>query len=153
MGRKKSEHGAKLQNPLAPDPSPVMQLRKATENQSCGLLAISAYTGVLYEDIVRTAALVCPPHGGRSGLTLPEIRRILAALDFPMRKKKPAVDELADVHGIVLFRQHCAVIRNGLLFEPDLTVWEIADWMAANPEEDYEGILVPYVRRPRSSHT
>ena len=45
-------------------------------------------------------------------------------------------------YGILLTDDHAVVIRNGLAIQPDMSIWELDDWIAAHDKATPMGLLV-----------
>lgn len=98
-----------------------------TETADCALIALGNYLDIPYTDVIRAAARVVED-GGRSGLTLPVIKRIAKLFNAPLRVLNTFDPE--EAYGIALVPGHAAVLRNGMVMDR-LLVFEWADWLQA----------------------
>lgn len=98
----------------------------------CGVAALAMFLGATYEDVL----IALGPSALRKGVWFSQLIR--AASDFGVTlKRKPSWDAEADegIAQVCLARRrlnHVMVLRAGLLFDTDLTVWEPEDWLQAN---------------------
>ena len=109
------------------------------EGADCAILALAFYLGEPYDDVLRVVARV-DPDAGKEGLTTRQIKKVAAVMGHPLRTKKSV--NFDDDYGIVLWRDHANVIRNGLLFESNGTVWDPTDYFMAFPKAKAVSILI-----------
>lgn len=109
------------------------------EGADCALLALAFYLGEPYDDVLRTVARL-DPDMGKKGLTTRQIKEVAKAMGHPLRIKRTV--NFDDDYGIVLWVDHANVIRNGLLFESNGTVWDPTDYMVAFPKAMACSILI-----------
>lgn len=110
------------------------------EDADCAIVALAMYLGVSYEDVLREVALVDHRNKGRTGLWTRQIKQVAKRLGFDLRIKRTV--DLDEDYGILLFSDHVAVLRNGLLLDNSGEVWDIHDYIAAQESVYIEGILV-----------
>ena len=122
-------------------PADPLVIEPCPDADSCGLIALSRYLAQPYSDIVRATTIVDRALGKR-GLYPRTMIRIAAAFGCSLRLKKRV--DLAEDYGIILVPEHATLLRNGLIFEPNATVWDAADYLSSEgwTETDIEGILV-----------
>lgn len=95
------------------------------ERADCAIVSLGVLLGIPYTEMLRAATMV-DSKCGREGLTTAAIKKMAAAFGVELvKKRKPDWDE---DYGLALTHNHCAVLRNGLVFDR-LNVWEFADWL------------------------
>lgn len=121
---------------------------------SCAYVALAQYTGLPLLEIGQLAARLYPKRKAQAGLRSTQALRILASLGFQTKRilveEDSTLDEKAELaaeHPIAIarFDEHCALLRRGLLFEPDLTVWPLETWLASHPRERLAELWIPLV--------
>lgn len=76
----------------------------------------------------------------KKGCHLRQARRLLHALGFEtvqrrLSKYQATLQPYLDAPiALAWFSGHMGLLRNGLLFEPDLTVWPLEVWLANHPK-------------------
>jgi hypothetical protein len=123
----------------------VMYSVKGREQSDCAIASLAMYLGYSYEDVLRVAANVDRPHRAKHGLFTDQIRVIAKELGTPLRYSR-TIDWEED-YGILLLDEHAAVLRNGLIFDPDGLIWEFDDYLEHYKNEDWvkvDGILKAY---------
>lgn len=122
-------------------PADVIRLDPCPDADACGLIALARYIPADYSDVVRAATLTDRQLGKR-GLWPKTIIRIAACFGCALVKRKRV--DLHEDYGLLLVPGHVTLLRNGLIFEPEATVWDVADYLASEgwTERDVEGILV-----------
>ena len=108
--------------------APVIRMVISREVSDCGLVALSMYTGVSYEDVLRATTLTDRKHG-KDGLWTKTMQRIAKRLGHPL-KLRTRIDWESD-YGILRLPEHCVVLRNGLAIEVDGTIWDAEDCLAS----------------------
>lgn len=107
-------------------PAAVNKLVAMREDNDCAIVALSAYLGVTYEDVLR-AVTITDRKQGKHGLWTRTLIRIAARLGFELRKR--AVD-LEQGYGLLRLPDHAVVLRNGLVFDGP-SVWEADEYLTA----------------------
>jgi hypothetical protein len=107
-------------------PAAVNQLVATREENDCAIVALSAYLGVSYEDVLR-AVTMTDRQQGKHGLWTRTLIRIAARLGFQLRLR--AVD-LEQGYGILRLPDHAVVLRNGLVFDGP-SVWDADEYLSA----------------------
>jgi hypothetical protein len=117
----------------------VNQVVQVIEDHSCATWSLAFYLGIPLADVIRAVTLIDSKDMGRHGLSTRTIQRVAKSLGTTLRlKRAPDYDE---VYGILVLAQHVAVVRNGLTFETDGTVWDVQDYLEERGESP-EGVLV-----------
>jgi hypothetical protein len=117
------------------------------EGADCALIALAFYLGEPYDDVLRVVSHV-DMDMGKEGLTTRQIKKVAEVMGHPLRLKRTV--NFDDDYGIVLWKDHATVIRNGLLFESNGTVWEPSDYFLAFPTATAVSILI--AREPEDKH-
>ena len=111
--------------------APVSRVVVAREAADCAIASIATYLGVTYEDVLR-AVVREDTAEGRAGLTTEEMIAVSGRLGTVLRfVPRKAIEEIEDVYGIALWRDHAAVVRNGLIVEVDGSIWEFEVYQRA----------------------
>ncbi len=111
---------------------PLINLIPQRHIADCGVTCLAMFLGVTYED-----ALLAFDDGSRvirSGVWFPDLRRAAAKLGIPTRVKRAPDIELDEGILKVEFRRgetHVVVLREGILFDTDFSVWRPEDYCAA----------------------
>jgi hypothetical protein len=109
------------------------------EDHSCATWSLAFYLGIPLADVIRAVTLIDSRDMGRHGLSIRTIQRVAKSLGSTLRlKRSPDLDE---IYGILVLSQHVAVVRNGLTFETDGTVWDVEHYLLEMGEVP-EGVLV-----------
>jgi hypothetical protein len=119
----------------------VNRIESRRQSNDCATWALAVYLGIPYEDVWQIVQRV-DRSKGRNGLRIATIRRVAKALGFTLRFLR-SVDD--DAYGILSVEDktsgHVAVLRSGLVFDTDSTVWERDDWLKSTKYR-VQGILV-----------
>ena len=107
-------------------PAAVNRLVTMREENDCAIVALSAYLGVTYEDVLR-AVTMTDRKQGKHGLWTQTLVRIAARLGFRLRKR--TVD-LEQGYGLLRLPDHAVVLRSGLVFD-GTSVWEADEYLVA----------------------
>lgn len=99
--------------------------RRHKEND-CALVALATYLGRPYT-VVLEACLLARGHNGDDGLSRGDITGTAAWLGVRLRYVREV--NLDRDFCILDLSQHVAVLRRGLLWEPDGAVWQIHDYL------------------------
>ena len=114
--------------------APIMRIESRRQSNDCAAWALATYLGVPYED-VWTQVLKLDRSKGRNGLHTKTILRIADSLGRPLAKVRPA-SITEDSYGVITVTHpsngHAAVVRNGLVFDTDATVWDLPTWLEAS---------------------
>lgn len=113
--------------------APIMRIESRRQSNDCAAWALATYLGLPYED-VWAHVVKLDRSKGRNGLHTKTILRIADALGRPLVKVRPAqINE--DSYGVITVSHpkhgHAAVVRNGLVFDTDSTVWDLPSWLEA----------------------
>jgi len=113
--------------------APIMRVESRRQSNDCATWALATYLGVPYED-VWTQVLRRDRSKGKNGLHTATTIRIAKALGRPLIKVRPG-QITDDSYGVLMVthpqNNHAAVIRNGLVFDTDATVWDLPSWLEA----------------------
>lgn len=126
----------------------ILKVVHGRESSDCAVAALAMYLGVTYEDVLR-AVVKADEHGGKGGLFVDTIKQIARRLGTPLRERQRV--DLDDDYGILIFKDHVAVLRNGLIFNPgtpDTLIWDAHDYLLTHTKAKPEGILIA-AERPR----
>ncbi len=122
-------------------PAEAIRIQPGNVDHDCAIVALSWYLGVPYADVLREAVFEDTDKAKR-GLSTLAMMRTAHKLGCTLKRRKRV--DLHEDYGILVFANHAAGIRNGLLFEPDCVVWDI-DVYLANPhglvKKDIECLL------------
>lgn len=120
----------------------VTTLVPGREPFDCVIASLAMYLNVTYEDALRAVTFADKAHAGRIGLWTPEIKKAAKKLGQPLKLKKKF--NIEEDYGILLLSDHATILRNGLIIDPDKTVWEYQDFLDCYhyPAEGIEGLLV-----------
>lgn len=110
----------------------ILEAGHVAEPNDCAILALAAYLGIPYTDVIRIASRLTED-GGKSGLTLRVIRRISDLCGTPLTIRS-AFDPDAD-YGILFVtwrghgEGHAALLREGHVADRN-ALWDWDDWHA-----------------------
>jgi hypothetical protein len=99
----------------------VMQIVCHREQNDCAVVAMAMYLGESYEDVLRHVSLT-DRRQGRDGLWSRTMIRIAKRLGHTLKQR--ATFDIESDYGILRTIDHAAVLRNGLVFEGNATVWD-----------------------------
>lgn len=111
---------------------PILQMQVQRSPGDCALCALSMALNIPFEDVL--AAAVKATNSGRVhhlGMTTAQIKRTAARLGQPVRLRR-GVDLDEDEGVLIVGRgtdQHATVLKAGLIFDGDGTVWEHAMYL------------------------
>jgi hypothetical protein len=111
--------------------APIMRVEPRRQSNDCATWALSTYLGVPYDQVWQAVQKLdrCK---GKNGLHTRTMRRIADALGRPL-KRLPPTKITDDSYGVLVISAkkdgHAAVIRNGLVFDTDSTVWDLPSWL------------------------
>lgn len=121
-------------------PQPIIFHTTGRERADCAISALAMYLGYSYEDVLREAAVKDEEGRGKFGLLIEEIIAIARKLGTKLTFKKDV--DLDNDYGILSLPDHVNILRNGLIIDPDGTIWDVYDYLAYYKMEDHvEGIL------------
>ena len=120
----------------------ITSLVLGREPNDCAIASLAMYLNRSYEDALRAVSHADNKAGGKQGLFLPQIKRAAKLLGQPLRLKKKFIWE--EDYGILLLSDHACILRNGLVIDPDGSVWEWDDFLShyAYQPTQVEGLLV-----------
>ena len=99
------------------------------EEKDCVIGTLASYLGASYEDTLRAAVLVVP-NMNKVGYTTPQIQKIAAQLGRPLVfNKSPKRWNLKDSIGILMFRDHVAILWKGNIWDPNNTLWQAEHYL------------------------
>ena len=111
---------------------PLVSMVPQRHQADCGVAILAMFLGVTYEDALLALGGEVP-RVLRRGVWLPEVQRAAAKLGVPLKLKR-RVDPLED-DGIVRVQftrnAHVVLLRNGLIWDTTLDVWEPEDYQRA----------------------
>lgn len=114
-------------------PMPVVIMVPWQHPADCAVAALAMACGVAYTD---AALAFGDARVLRGGAWMSQIVRAAAALGVPLTKRPAGSWDAETADGIVQVRlpkspqHHVALLREGLLFDTDLAVWEPSDYLA-----------------------
>lgn len=111
----------------------------AVEDDGCAVAALSHYLGIPSPDVLRAVTLTEKRYHGKFGLYTNTIKRVAEKLGTKLTLRR--FSDLDDVYGIMLLPDHVVMIRNGLVFESDGTVWDV-DHYLSHRNQRAEGVLM-----------
>jgi hypothetical protein len=119
--------------------APINRIESRRQSDDCGVWALAVYLGIPYE-VVFEKVVKIDRFKGKRGLTTPAIQRIAKALGHPLElRRRP---DLSDEYGMLLVEDHVVVLRNGLVFDTDATVWDVDAWFHHHKGYSCCGLLV-----------
>jgi hypothetical protein len=99
------------------------------EERDCVIGVLASFLGASYEDTLR-AAMLAVPNMRKDGYTSDQIRRIAANLDHPLVfNKSPKRWSLDSSIGILMFRDHVAILWRGSIWDPNNTLWQAQHYL------------------------
>jgi hypothetical protein len=111
---------------------PLVSLVPQRHPADCGVAVLAMFLGVTYEDALLALGGVVP-RVLRRGVWMPEVQRAAGKLGVPLRMKRRA--DVAEDDGIVRVQfknnAHVVLLRNGLIWDTTLEVWEPDDYQRA----------------------
>ena len=111
--------------------APIMRVEPRRQSNDCAVWALSTYLGVPYDEVWQTVVRL-DRSKGKNGLWTKTIRRVAEALGRPL-KRLSAGKITEDSYGVLVISEkdegHAVVVRNGLIFDTDSTVWELPSWL------------------------
>jgi ABC-type bacteriocin/lantibiotic exporter with double-glycine peptidase domain len=115
------------------EPGPLVAMVYQRHLADCGAAALAMWLGVSYEEVL-LAVGAHAPRVLRAGVWMTELSKAAAVFGVTLRPKSTPVDLETD-EGILQtkFRRgrHVVVLRRGLLFDTDATIWEPDDYAKA----------------------
>lgn len=112
--------------------SPLVTLVAQRHEMDCGVACLAMFLGVSYEDALLALGGEVP-RVLRRGVYFTELRRAAEALGacMALKRKWNWTDE--GLLHIKLYKrgEHLVVLRRGLIFETDLSVWQPQDYLKA----------------------
>jgi hypothetical protein len=121
----------------------VNRIESRRQSNDCAVWALAVYLGISYEDVWQ-AVVMTDRSKGKNGLYPRTVCRIAELLGHPLKlKRRP---DLTEDYGILFVSDHetghAAVLRAGLVFDVDATVWDADEWLKAKRYVVAEGLLV-----------
>jgi hypothetical protein len=111
---------------------PLVSLVPQRHMADCGVAVLAMFLGVTYEDALLALGGVVP-RVLRRGVWMPEVQRAAGKLGVPLKMKRRA--DVAEDDGIVRVQfkrnAHVVLLRNGLIWDTTLEVWEPDDYQRA----------------------
>lgn len=105
----------------------VMRITFTREASDCAIAALSSYLGESYEDVLRVVTLT-DRQQGRNGLWTRTLQRVAKRLGHVLKVRRGF--DLEEAYGILRLPHHAVVLRNGLIFDGDGTVWPADAYLA-----------------------
>jgi hypothetical protein len=103
-----------------------MQPAVRQQGNDCAVVALATYLGFTYEAVL-VALVRAADVPGNEGLTHRQILATATRLGAPLRYRKRI--RLDTDFCILDFPEHVAMLRRGLLWEPDGVVWDVHDYL------------------------
>jgi hypothetical protein len=112
--------------------APIMRVEARRQSNDCAVWALSTYLGIPYDEVWQTVVKL-DRSKGKNGLHTATIRRISKALGRPLQRFS-ALRVSDDSYGVLIVTDdendgHAVVVRNGLVFDTDTTVWDLPAWL------------------------
>lgn len=104
----------------------VNRIESRRRSNDCAIWCLSVYLGIPYERVYAAVAQRIKTRGD-DGLTTAQIKRVAQVLGVRLRVQ--GNPDLSDDYGILLLDDHVVVLRNGLVFDTDATVWDVDVWL------------------------
>jgi hypothetical protein len=113
--------------------TPLVSMVPQRHEADCGVAVLAMYLGISYEDALLAVGQDAP-HVLRGGLWIKEMQRAGAALGVPLKVKRSW--DVEDADGIAQMKlpgkfNHFLLVRGGLLFNTNFTVWDAEDYYKA----------------------
>jgi ABC-type bacteriocin/lantibiotic exporter with double-glycine peptidase domain len=111
--------------------APIMKLEPRRQSNDCAVWSLAMYLGKPYDEVWQVVQKL-DRSKGRDGLHTATMRRVAKKLGHPLLKL-PATKITDDSYGVIAVTHpqnaHAAVVRNGLVFDVDMTVWDLPTWL------------------------
>jgi hypothetical protein len=115
-------------------PPPLLYMTTQRHSGDCGVAALAMCLGVSYEDALLALGGEVPTVL-RRGVWMVELQRAADRLGMPMTLKRRCDLEMDDGVLQVMYRrgkdQHVVLLREGLVFDTDTSVWRPEDYAQA----------------------
>ena len=120
----------------------VTTLVPGREPADCVVSSLAMYLNVSYEDALRAVTMADKEFFGKKGIWTRQIKKAAKLLGQPLKLKRKF--DFNEDYGLLLLNDHCTILRNGLVIDPDKTVWEWEDFLEHYHYclLDVEGLLV-----------
>lgn len=114
--------------------APVLRIETSSVDDDCAITAIARYLGLAYADVLQQAILLQQKailaNGTMiDGLSCAQIKAVAAALGTTLVVKRTFDPD--ESYGIVVVYDHALVLRNGLAFDANGSVWDWDEWHAS----------------------
>lgn len=111
--------------------APIMRIEPRRQSNDCAIWALATYLGKTYDEVCQVAAKA-DRSKAKNGLHTATIIRVAKRLGHRLIKLPPTkITE--DSYGVITVthpeNNHAAVLRNGLVFDVDMTVWDLPAWL------------------------
>lgn len=111
--------------------APIMRFEPRRQSNDCAVWSLSTYLGIPYDEVWQTVQKI-DRSKGKNGLHTKTMQRVAKALGHPLRRVTPLqINE--DSYGVLNVihpdNAHAAVLRNGLVFDVDMTGWDLPTWL------------------------
>lgn len=120
-------------------PALITQHIRGREDGDCAIAAVATYLNQTYEDVLRVVSEVDKKNKGKKGLFPAQLKKVCAG--FGVNLKKRTGVNLQEDYGLLWMPGHIAVIRNGLLFDADGSIWDVEDYLNYH---EVEGVSLYY---------
>jgi ABC-type bacteriocin/lantibiotic exporter with double-glycine peptidase domain len=119
----------------------ITSLVLGREANDCAIASLAMYLNHSYEHVLRAVSQTDGIRGGEQGLFMRQIKKAAKLLGQPLHLHKK-FDWESD-YGILMFDDHAVVLRNGLIIDPDGSMWEWDDFVSeyGYTPERVEGLL------------
>ena len=112
---------------------PIVQIQVQRAEGDCAIVSLSMYLGLGYEDVLAAAVQVTGRRAHRSGLFTRDMKRVAKQLGTTLTLHR--VFDVETACGLLALRkstakgerqeeEHAVLLRAGLIFDTDGTVWE-----------------------------
>ena len=110
-----------------------MRVEPRRQSNDCVTWALALYLGKGYDEVWQTVVKL-DRSKGKNGLHTATALRVAKKLGHVLRKVS-ATKITDDTYGVIMVTHpetaHAAVVRNGLVFDVDMTVWDLPAWLTA----------------------
>lgn len=121
-------------------PTAVNFFTYGQDHSDCAIATLAMYLGYSYVDVLRVAALKEKQYQAKHGMMVDEIIATAKLLGTTLSFSRTV--DLEDDYGILVLPEHVNLLRNGLIIDPDGTIWEVDDYLQFYELKDQiEGIL------------
>lgn len=115
------------------DESPVIQIIQQRTDADCGIAVLAMYLGESYEDVLALASRV-ELGSHRLGMWIKHIEATAKLIGKPLRRRRKwdfeTSEGILSLTHLTFEDDHVVVLKAGLIFDTDGTVWEPETYFA-----------------------